>query len=106
MADLISLDWEGKKYELAVESITAREFKAIKTHTGLKAGQFIRALSSLDDLDGDVAVALLWLFRARAGENPAFDDDVPVLQLLAGISGHGEDDEPAPLVEGSTPTSS
>lgn len=104
-SDLVTLDWEGKRYELEVETITAREFKQIKTHVGLKAGQFIRALSSLDDLDADVAVALLWLFRTRAGENPSFDDDVAVFKLLAAI-GQGDDeaDDDAPKAEGSTPT--
>ena len=104
MADLVTLDWEGKKYELEVDSITAREFRSIKSHTGLKAGQFIKALSTLDDLDADVAVALLWLFKTRAGENPTFDDDIAVFKLLSAIGSPETEDEADPKASGSTPT--
>jgi hypothetical protein len=105
MADLIQLDWDGKHYELEVDSIKAREFKSIKQHTGLKAGQFIRALTSLDDLDADVAVALLWLFKTKAGENPTFDDDVAVFKLLGAISSPDvEGDSEDPKASESTPS--
>lgn len=102
--DLISLTWDGTRYELDIESITAREFKQIKQHTGLKTGQFVKALMSLDDLDADVAVALLWLFKTRAGEAAGFDEDLPVFKLLAAIERGGED-EPAPKAEEPAPTS-
>lgn len=107
MADLVSLDWEGKRYELEVDSVTAREFKSIKQHTGLKAGQFVRSLTSMDDLDADVAVALLWLFKTRAGEVAGFDDDLQVFKLLAAITPATADDEDAdPKASGITPDAS
>jgi hypothetical protein len=102
MADLVTLDWEGKHYELEVDSITAREFKSIKSHTGMKAGQFINSLSNMADLDADVAVALLWLFKTRAGESPSFEDDIAVFKLLGAIgSPDVPADDEAPKAEGS-----
>ena len=92
----MTLDWEGKHYELEIDTITAREFRSIKQHTGLKAGQFIRAFSSLDDLDGDAAIALLWLAKTRAGEAASFEDDVQVLKLLASV---GKPDVPEDEVD-------
>lgn len=107
LVGLVALEWDGKHYELDVESITAREFKSIRAHTGLKAGQFLRSLSSLDDLDADIAVALLWLFRTRAGEAAEFDDDVSVLRFLAALTPVAEDGDEAGepgKAEDATPT--
>lgn len=105
MASTVALVWDGARYELDVDSITAREFKQIKTHTGLKAGQFVKSLSSLDDMDAEVAVALLWLFKTRAGEAAAFEDDVPVLAMLGALTSVSEAEDEAPKAEDGTSTS-
>ena len=102
----VSLDWEDARYELDIDSVTAREFKQIKTHTGLRAGQFAKALTNLDDLDADVAVALLWLFKTRAGEAASFEDDVAVFKLLSSLGSVGDDEgAPDPKAGDGTPTS-
>ena len=107
MSDLFTLDWEGKHYELDVETITAREFKQIKLHTGLKAGPFIQSLNSIADMDADLAVGLLWLMKTRAGEPASFDDDLEVVKLLAALDRNGAsgaEDEEVPKAEESEPT--
>jgi hypothetical protein len=97
MADVIGADWDGRHYELDIATVTPREFKAIKSALGMKAGQFIRALSDIDDLDADVATALLWLFRKRAGVHQGtiadFDDDFPMFGLLAAMAKAGADSD-------------
>ena len=69
MAEL-KLDWDGKVYRVDLSTVTSREYKTIKAHTGLRVGQFERALYrvNMDGVDAEVLDALLWLFRSRAGE--------------------------------------
>jgi hypothetical protein len=108
MADLIKLDWDGKHYELELQSITGREFKSIKTHLGMKSGPFIQSFMSLDNQDADAVVALLWLCKKRAGEQVDFEQlsDLPVFSIMEGISTPDLDVEDVvdPKGEASTPT--
>lgn len=97
MADLLALDWEGKHYEIDISSVTPREFKAIKSHTGMKAGAFLKSFIDLEDFDADAGVALLWLCRTRAGEpNVPWDDEFPAFELFGAMSRVGD---PDPVVE-------
>jgi hypothetical protein len=93
MADFLAIDWEDRHYEVDLTSVTAREFKAIKVHTGLKAGDFIKSFMSIDDMDADAVVALLWLAKSRADGTATFDDDLPIFQLLTAVSRPGVDAE-------------
>lgn len=93
MASVLTLEWQGKKYEVDIDSVTPREFKTIKTKLGLKAGAFINSFSDLDNIDADAIVALLWLGRKRAGENPEFEEDVPFMELLTALAPAGEPEE-------------
>ena len=107
MADLISLEWEGKRFDVDLMSVTAREWRQIKQHTGLKQGAFIRSFMSLEDLDADVITSLLWLGKRRAGDvNAVFEDDIPTMQLMQSIQLPTSDgDEGDPKAEDSGPTS-
>lgn len=96
---LVRLEWEGKNYSLDIQSVTAREYRIIKQHTGLNQGAFMGALSgNLAALDGDALIALMWLARKRAGENNdiADFDDLPVLAIAEGLKLPEEPKEKAP----------
>lgn len=82
MADVLTVELDGKRYELDLDSITPREFRAIKTYTGLRAGQFIRSFAVQQEMDADAVMAFVWLCRSRAGESGGFDDDLPVFEIL------------------------
>lgn len=109
MADVISLEWEGQRYDVDLMSVTAREWRQIKQHTGLKQGAFIRSFMSLDELDADVITSLLWLGKRRAGNAlAAFEDDIPTMQIMQSIQLPTPDEDAEggdPKAEGSEPTS-
>jgi hypothetical protein len=66
---LLKAQWDGKVYSLDFDSITAREYKVLKAHTGLKVYEFERAiLLAGQGIDVTVMDGLMWLFRLRAGE--------------------------------------
>lgn len=108
-SSVIELDWDGKSYELDVNTITVAEFRTIKIHTEgrVTVGGFLRGLQSLDTMDAEVLGALFWLFKSRAGEPARFDDDLKVFELLAAlnfIKAPVSEPDQAPKAEGSTPT--
>lgn len=80
MATFVKAEVNGQQLVFDFESITAREYKVIKRHTGLKMGEFERAFQGLAE-DGGIDIELVdclrWLFLKRAGHNvdPATLDD-------------------------------
>lgn len=78
---IVTCKWDGKVLAFDLESITAREYKAIKRHTGLKFGEFWRAFSAATDdfasVDLEVIDSLVWLFLKRNGYDYADPEVIP-----------------------------
>lgn len=89
MATILKANWQGKDYVFDFESITSREYKVIKRHTGLKIGQFEQALSSVrsEGIDPEVVDCLLWLFLKRDGQNvdPETLDDYSPAEFIESL---------------------
>ena len=81
--------WQGKERVLDLESISSREYKVIKRHTGLRMGEFENAFQAAqrDGIDAEVVDCLLWLFLKRDGRecDPSTLDDYPVVKFMEGI---------------------
>ena len=104
--------WQDKTYTLDLGSITSREYKTIKSYTGLRIGQFERALYNIrvDGLDPEVLDALMWMFKKRAGEDAMIgeDDSYRPMDFISNLTFVADDDEEAaevPKVSDGTPTS-
>ena len=112
MATFVKAEHKGQRLVFDFESITAREYKVIKRHTGLKMGEFEKAFSDNENgLDIELVDCLLWLFLKRAGYNvmdPESLDDYSPAEFMATFDVIPEakpaEAEAAPLVEASTPT--
>ncbi len=105
MAQNLCLDWRGTRYELDIDSITPRIYKPIRTQLGLKWGQFLNAFIDLDNMEAEVAPALMYLFRKQAGEvDVKIDEDIPLAEFLASLSNVGEPVEADPKATDGMPT--
>ena len=86
----------GETFDIDLYSVTAVEWRTVKRHTGMKAGEFMRSL--LGDFDADVIAGLVWIGRSRAHPGAAWDDNLPVLELLNSLEmvedDDGEDEDP------------
>lgn len=112
MADL-RVELDGKPYSLDPDSITSREYKSIRAHTGYSMNKFWEAVQRMgESTDVEVIDVLHWLFRKRAGEaSDLFTDDEysPAHFLMSLVSLNALDEAVAedPKAESSTtPTSS
>lgn len=103
MGDLLKLDWDGRTYEVDLESIRVDEFQVIKQHTGMKMGQFVKAFTDIDELDSPAIAALLWVSRKRALGQAEWDTDFAPLELLGKMTKAeppaGEAESEAPKVD-------
>lgn len=84
---LLEIDWLGKRYSLDPESVTSREFKAIRVHTGLGPLQFLALFSNemaVGVLTPELLDVFYWLFLKRGGhELELGEDDYPLFAFLA-----------------------
>lgn len=129
MSNFLTLDWQGKQYELNLDKVTSRQWDQVEIHTrlidddgvlvepGLTAGEILGvvAFGAGRGVSGRMGRGLLWLFKAQAGDAAAFEDDIPLLEFYAALGRAVDDaataataavkaDEAAPK-EGSTPSS-
>lgn len=115
MSDLLTLDWDGKHYELNIQRVTSRQWDEVESHTNLTAGEVITALADMTakSISGRLGRALLWLFQIGSDPNAQFDDDLPLFEFIAAFTqaakptdeaGVTEDDE-TPKAENTLPPS-
>lgn len=73
---------DGRSYEVAID-LSIGEARAVKRHTGLSVTQLL----SLPMSDADVAAALVWVAKRRAGEEITWDDvdQLDLITLVASI---------------------
>ena len=116
VSSFFAFSWQGRDYSVTIGDVTAAEWRAIKQHTGIKAGEFMAELSNAQGMDGDAVMALLWLGQKHAGDpNPQFCDDLPVFEFIMALAdgrqkaeqavGVGDDGAPKASVVTPTPTS-
>ena len=87
MSDYFAFTWQGRDYSVNIGEVTAAEWRAVKQHTGIKAGEFLSAIGNAAELDGDAIMALLWLGKKHAGDpNPPFEDDLPIFDFLVAMA--------------------
>lgn len=79
------LEWQDRTYTADLTTVTPAEWKTVKD----KFRQFpsplalVKSLSSVETLDTDAPVALLWVAKKQAGEpDPRFEVDAPWMQLF------------------------
>jgi hypothetical protein len=101
MANTLSLQWQGKQYDLDLDKVTSRQWDQVEIHTrlvdeetgalieqGLTAGDVLVfvGVGSKRGVSGRMGKALLWLFKSQAGDPAVFEDDMPVLQFYEALA--------------------
>lgn len=81
------------KYEFDVEDMTVAETRLIKRYSKLTFKKFAHGLA---ELDGDALVAVLYLAKKRAGENPRWSDfdDLKITEFAETLESDEDDEEP------------
>lgn len=98
----MKLTLDGTTYEsrlLELFTMSIGEARIIKRQTGLTIADWQDGVQSLDRVDPDVFVSLVYLLKSRAGETVDWDelDALPVMAVIQGLDFELTDEDRAEM---------